>query len=191
MFDSPLKLFLGLITGIAFGFFLQKGRVAKYNVLMGQFFLKDWTVAKIMVTAIAVGSVGVYAMKEAGWVSLDIKPALFGGVIVGALLFGIGMAILGLCPGTSVAACGEGRRDAMVGILGMLFGAGIYVAFYSSLQPVIQSLGNWGKVTLPEVTHTSPWLWIVILVGLTTSIFYLVERRRQFRSPDSLVHKHA
>lgn len=36
MFESPDRLVLGLATGIVFGFFLQKGRVAKYQVILGQ-----------------------------------------------------------------------------------------------------------------------------------------------------------
>lgn len=49
MFDTPGKLALGLLTGIVFGFLLQKGRAAKFHVIVGQFLLRDWTVVKIMV----------------------------------------------------------------------------------------------------------------------------------------------
>ena len=66
MFDSPDKLALGLLTGIVFGFLLQKGRAAKYHVIVGQFLLKDWTVVKIMLTAVILGSVGVYALVNEG-----------------------------------------------------------------------------------------------------------------------------
>ena len=41
MFDSPEKLIFGLATGIVFGFLLQKGRVAKFDVIVGQLLLKD------------------------------------------------------------------------------------------------------------------------------------------------------
>jgi len=160
MFDSPTKLVLGFLTGILFGVFLQKGRVAKYEVIVGQFLFKDWTVVKVMGTAVAVGAVGVYALVAADLASLHIKPALLGGVLVGAVCFGIGMAVLGYCPGTSVAGCGEGRRDAMVGVAGMFAGAALFVAMFPTLQPLIDGLGNLGEVTLPEVTHTSPWLWV-------------------------------
>ena len=61
MFDPAWKLLLGLFTGILFGFLLQKGRAAKFHVIVGQMLLKDWTVLKIMLTAIAVGAIGVYA----------------------------------------------------------------------------------------------------------------------------------
>lgn len=164
MFDSPDKLALGLLTGIIFGFLLQKGRVAKYHVIVGQFLLKDWTVVKIMATAVIVGAIGVYALVAAGAVSLHIKPMLLGGVLIGAVLFGIGIVLLGYCPGTGVAACGEGRRDAMVGVLGMLCGAGIFVALYPVLQPVMEGLGDMGKITVPEALGVSPWLIIGGLV---------------------------
>lgn len=169
MFDSPMKLALGLLTGVVFGFLLQKGRVAKYHVILGQFLLKDWTVLKVMATAIAVGSVGVYALVATGQATLHVKPALLGGILAGGACFGVGMAVFGYCPGTSVAACGEGRRDAMVGVVGMLAGAAAYVALYPTLQPVIKGLGDWGKVTLPEVTGTTPWPWVIglaVAVGL-------------------------
>ena len=164
MFDSPTKLALGLVTGIIFGVLLQKGRVAKFEVIVGQFLFKDWTVVKMMGTAVVVGAVGVYALVAADMATLQIRPALLGGVLLGAVCFGVGMAIFGYCPGTSVAGCGEGRRDAMAGVVGMLMGAALYVGLYEQLEPVIKSLGDWGKITLPDVTNTSEWLWVTLLV---------------------------
>lgn len=123
MFDDTMKLFLGLVTGILFGFLLQKGQVAKFQVILGQLLLKDWTVVKIMGTAVAVGIIGVNILVAAGVASLYIQTASLARVVAGGIVFGIGMAIFGLCPGTSVAASGEGHRDAMVGIIGMLCGA--------------------------------------------------------------------
>lgn len=177
MFDEPLKLVLGLLTGIVFGVLLQKGQAAKYQVIMGQFFLKNWTVVKIMLTAIVVGSVGVWALVNLGYASLQVKPAALGGVLLGGALFGSGLAIFGLCPGTGVAACGEGHRDAIFGVLGMFSGALAYVALYPSLQPITKSLGDWGRVTLPEVTGTSPWLWIAGLIVFGAVVAWLLERK--------------
>lgn len=177
MFESPGKLLLGLLTGIVFGFLLQKGQVAKFRVIVGQLLLRDWTVLKIMATAVAVGAIGVWALVQGGQASLHVKPAQFGGVVAGGLLFGAGLAIFGYCPGTGVAASGEGHRDAMIGTLGMLFGAGAYVAAYSMLQPLINSIADWGKVTLPQVTSTSPWLW-VIAVFAAVLIGVLIDRMR-------------
>ncbi|MBA3483610.1 MAG: YeeE/YedE family protein [Pirellulales bacterium] len=175
MFDSPTKLALGFLTGILFGFFLQKGRVAKFEVIVGQFLFKDWTVVKVMGAAVAVGAVGVYALVAADLATLHIKPALLGGVLVGAVCFGIGMAVFGYCPGTSVAGCGEGRRDAMVGVAGMFAGAALFVAMFPRLQPIIKGLGNLGEVTLPELTHTSPWLWVTG-IAVAAAAGWLVNR---------------
>ena len=179
MFDEPSKLFLGLLTGILFGFFLQKGRVAKYPVIVGQFLLRDWTVVKIMLTAVAVGSVGVYLIVSFGMAELHIRPAAFGAIAWGGLLFGVGLAVLGYCPGTTVAACGEGHRDAMVGLAGMLTGAFAYVWLYPALQAPIGMLPDWGKVTIPAVTGTSPWLWVAGLVATAVVGAYVLEHSRQ------------
>ncbi|MDO9016388.1 MAG: YeeE/YedE thiosulfate transporter family protein [Deltaproteobacteria bacterium] len=178
MFDSPLRLALGLGTGVVFGFLLQKGQVAKYRVIMAQLLLRDWTVAKIMLTAIAVGAVGVYALVGGGHAELHVKPAAFAALLIGGVLFGVGMAVLGLCPGTAVAACGAGRKDAAVGVLGMLVGAGVYVAAYEPVAALGRSLGTLGKVTLPALTYTSPWLWIVALVVAALAMRAVAGSRR-------------
>jgi uncharacterized protein len=183
MFDSPVNLILGLLTGVLFGILLQKGRVAKFEVIVGQFLLRDWTVVKMMGTAVVVGAIGVYALVANDLASLHIRPAVFGGVLVGGFSFGIGMAVFGYCPGTSVAACGEGRRDAMLGVLGMFCGAILYVTFFDQLEPMIQSLGNWGKVTLPDLTNTSPWVWIALLTagGVIAFFFFDFAKRSHHR----------
>jgi len=183
MFDEPLRLLLGLITGLVFGFLLQKGRVAKYEVILGQLLLRDWTVLKIMLTAVAVGAAGVYAMTALGWTSLQIKPLQVGGIVIGALLFGAGMAVLGYCPGTTVAACGEGRRDAMAGLVGMLIGAAAYVLAWPVLRPLIGAGGDFGKITLPQLTHLSPWFWIGILVLAVIALRVLMARRYEESHP--------
>jgi uncharacterized protein len=188
MFDSPDKLVLGLLTGIIFGFLLQKGRVAKYHVIIGQFLVKDWTVVKIMATAVIVGAVGVYALLAAGAVSLHIQPMLLGGVLIGAVLFGVGMVVLGYCPGTSVAACGEGRRDAMVGVVGMLCGAGIFVALYPMLQPMMKGLGDMGEITVPETLGVSPWLIIGALIVVGVIALMLTGRGKSGGTGWSLIH---
>lgn len=178
MFDEPLKLALGLMTGIVFGVLLQKGQVAKFQTILGQLLLKDWTVFKIMATAIVVGTIGVHTLVALDMASLHIQPASVARVLIGGTLFGGGLAILGLCPGTSVAACGEGGRDALIGVLGMLFGAGAYVTLFPKLQTVFESMADLGKVTLPQITGTPPWIWIVALAVVIGIAIVLVERRR-------------
>ena len=178
MFEDPLKLLLGLMTGIVFGVLLQKGQVAKFQKILGQFLLQDFTVIKIMATAIAVGTIGVHALIAMGMADLHVQTASLARVIGGGILFGVGLAVFGLCPGTSVAACGEGRRDAMVGVVGMMVGAGIYVAAFPALEPLFQSMDDYGKVTLPQITNSSPWIWAVGLALVIAIALALLERAR-------------
>lgn len=182
MFESPSQLILGLFTGIGFGFLLQKGRVAKYQTILGQLLLKDWTAFKIMMTAVITGAIGVYFMVEKGAASLDIWPFQPAGMLLGAAFFGIGLAIIGYCPGTGMAGSGEGSRDAMVGVLGMLTGAGILVVGFNALEPVALGLGDWGKVTIPTLLGTSPWPVIAAVAVVVAVALWLITRYETQRS---------
>ncbi len=175
MFESPGQMILGLLTGVAFGFLLQKGRVAKFQTILGQLLLRDWTVFKVMSTAVVVGSIGVYALVDMGVTKLDVWPLQAGGVLLGALLFGVGLAVYGYCPGTSLAGSAEGSRDAMVGVLGMLTGAGLFVALYNRLEPIILLLGDRGKVTIPDLLGVPPWVVIVAMSFLVAGALWLIE----------------
>jgi uncharacterized membrane protein YedE/YeeE len=106
-----------------------------------------------------------------------VKPVQLGAILVGALLFGVGMAVLGYCPGTTIAAIREGRRDAVAGFAGMLAGAAVFVAGYRQLEQLQKSIADWGEVTWPQVTATSPWPWVIAL-GLVALAAWAVVRRR-------------
>lgn len=162
--ESPGQLLLGLGTGVAFGALLQKGRVAKYEVIVSQLRMEDATVAKIMGTAIVVGAAGVQVLVQTGHAALDIKPLRLLSITGGAVLFGTGLALIGYCPGTTLAAIGEGRRDAIAGALGMLAGAALFVRAYPKIKPALEA-GDRGKVTLPRATRTSPWPWIAAMAA--------------------------
>ncbi|MFZ5798551.1 MAG: YeeE/YedE thiosulfate transporter family protein, partial [Thermodesulfobacteriota bacterium] len=120
------QLIYGLITGLAFGFLLQKGQVLRYDRQLGALRLQDMTIVKFMLSTILTAMVGIYLLKDLGLIELSIKSTILGGNIIGGLLFGLGWGMLGYCPGTSMGALGEGRWDAVWGILGMLLGAALY-----------------------------------------------------------------
>ena len=52
-----LQLGIGFAAGILFGFLLQKGGVTNYNVIIGQLLLTDFTVVKVMLSAIQMGTI--------------------------------------------------------------------------------------------------------------------------------------
>lgn len=175
MFEEPTRLLLGLVTGFAFGWLLQKGQVSKYRVILGQMLLKDFTMLKVMLTAIVVGGIGVYALIAMDLAALHVKPMLLGGVVVGGLVFGVGMSLLGYCPGTSVAAIGEGSRHAIWGTLGMLFGAAVYAEAFPYLGGFL-SVGDFGKGTLATALGISPWVVLAALTVATVAIFVALEK---------------
>lgn len=183
MFDAPWKLLLGLVTGIAFGVLLQKGQVAKHRVIVGQLLLRDFTVLKVMLTAIAVGSVGVFALVALGITAFEVKPAALGALLVGALGFGAGLAVLGYCPGTTVAAAGQGNRDAIPGLFGMLFGAFGYVFAFPAVEGLRGAVANLGKVQWPDLTHSPPLLWIGVVSLCALALYAFGRRQRHRQSP--------
>jgi hypothetical protein len=66
-------LFYGLITGILFGYFLQRGQVLRYDKQIGALRFVDMTIVKFMLTAIFVANVGIYLLFDLGLVKLSIK----------------------------------------------------------------------------------------------------------------------
>lgn len=168
---------IGLVTGLLFGFLLQKGEVLRFERQVGFMLLKDMTIIKFMMTAVLVGMVGIYACHTVGLISLSVKATNLAAIVVGGLLFGIGWAIAGYCPGTSVGALAEGRIHALWAILGMLTGAALYAEAYPLMKQTVLTWGNFGAITLPQVLGLSPWVVIVsfILVGL--GLFAWFERK--------------
>ena len=88
-------LILAVGFGAIFGFLLHRGRVASCNTIIGQFLFKDFTVVKIMLTAIIVGGIGVFLLVHFGYAKFAVKPADILAIVLGSAIFGVGMAIYG------------------------------------------------------------------------------------------------
>lgn len=174
--NGPRQLVLGLIFGIVFGFLLQKGGVAKYDVLLGALFLTDFTVMKIMLTAIAVGMIGIFSMHRMGLVQLHVKPTHYAANIIGGLIFGAGFALLGYCPGTGAAALGQGNYDAIAGIMGLLAGSYLYAELSGYLDATILKWGNRGRIMLPDLMGARLAIFIIGFVPLLILILLGIEK---------------
>jgi hypothetical protein len=149
-----------IVFGFLFGAALQYASLNKYNVISGMATLENLTVAKAIAMAIGVGIILLNVEIGFGLASYHVKPVLVGGIVFGGLIFGIGMAILGYCPGTLAISLGEGSLDALTGIIGALAGGLVYTIFLPSIQPVLGP--NWGSISLNSA------------VGGNTIIFYLL-----------------
>ena len=170
------KLVAGVIFGLAFGFLLQKGGVGKFNILIGQLLLQDFTVAKIMLTAIVVGMIGIFTLHHFAKVNLHLKPTRIGANIIGGLLFGAGFALMGYCPGTAAAALGQGSWDALFGMVGLVAGSWIFAEFSASLKKTVEKWGDLGKVLLPDLLHVPRGVFVVIFAVLLTVGLFVLER---------------
>lgn len=149
---APAKaLILGVVFGIVFGFLLQKGGVAKYHVLIGQLLLEDFTVLKVMLSAVIVGGLGIHFMHRAGLVEMHVRPTRYASNIIGGLLFGVGFALSAYCPGTGAAALGQGNYDAIAMMVGMIAGSYLFAEASGWIARRIDPIGDRGKITLHDV----------------------------------------
>ena len=174
--DTPRQLVLGLFFGMVFGFLLQKGGVAKYDVLLGALLLTDFTVMKIMLAAILVGMIGIFGMHALGLVKLHLKPTKYAANIIGGLVFGAGFALLGYCPGTGAAALGQGNLDAVAGIAGLLAGSYLYAEFSKELGKNVLTWGDRGCITLPDLIGVGTTRFLIVfapLLGVALVTLYL------------------
>lgn len=173
--ENSLRLLKGLITGIIFGFLLQKGGVTQYNVIVGQLMLEDFTVVKIIITAIIVGMVGIYALHDLGKIELSPKNHSLKRVIPGGLIFGAGFAVLGYCPGTIAGAVGQGSLDALIpGLAGITMGSGLYALFHQKYGEII-SRGSFSRPTLPAYLGVNHWKIIGPAVIILIIVLMIIE----------------
>jgi uncharacterized membrane protein YedE/YeeE len=172
------ELVYGLFTGVLFGIFLQKAQVIRYDKQLGALRLMDMTIVKFMLSGILVAMAGVYLLQDLGLAKLSVKPTILGGNILGGLIFGAGWGLLGYCPGTSAGALGEGRWDAVWGILGMLAGAAIFAEAYPGLKKTVLTWGDFGKITLPQVLGINHWVIIVLFIIGGLALFWWFEKKR-------------
>lgn len=167
----------GLVTGLLFGFLLQRGRVIRYDKQLGALRLQDFTILKFMLSSIVVAMVGVYFLLDMGMVKLSVKPMIAGGVVVGGLLFGVGWGLFGYCPGTSVAAVAEGRLDALWGIAGGLVGAALYAEAFPWMSRTLLTMGDYGKITIPQALGVNHW-YVIGGAAVLTLLFFMVSEKK-------------
>lgn len=168
--NRAAQLGLGFFFGVIFGFLLQKGGVAKYEVLIGMLLLEDFTVLKVMLSAVIVGMIGIYALHAAGLVKLHIKHTRYGANTLGGIIFGIGFGLAAYCPGTGAAALGQGNLDAIAVLLGLMAGSYLFAEASGWLARTVDRWGDRGELTLDRVFNLKPR----VLVPIMATVLVLV-----------------
>lgn len=172
--DRSLRLATALVIGLLFGFLLQKGGATEYKVLVNQLLLRDFTVLKIIFSAIVVGSIGFHLLVRAGLANPSIKPFKPKPIIIGGLIFGAGFALLGYCPGTLAGAIGTGSVHALLGAFGMVVGSSAFANLYPKIKNFIEE-GNRGGLTIPEMLNVNGGTTLFIVNFLLIIVMILIE----------------
>ncbi len=167
---------LGLLTGLIFGFLLQRGGLTDYNVLEGQLLLENYTVFKVILTAIITGMIGLNILNYLGKIELSLKTGSVGSIVMGGLLFGIGFGFLGYCPGTVVGAVGGGSLDALIGgIPGMIIGAAFFANIYPKVKNSFLEKQPLEMISLKDYFKINNFTLIFSLAGILIILLFIIE----------------
>ncbi len=169
-----MNVLLPIIFGIGFGYILYKVGALEYQSIVNALRLKDLTIPKFMLFSVAVSVVGVFSLRSLGLISLSLITTNPWADIVGGLIFGVGFAFAGYCPGTSIGAWGEGKRDAGYAIVGGLVGILVYTLLQQNgiLSFRTQDLG---MISLIDLISLNPLTIAVIFSTLIIGMIYLLD----------------
>ena len=135
-----------LLAGLVFGLGLIVSGMANPAKVLGFLNLAgpwDPSLALVMVGAIAVGLVAFHVARKrttsllGAAMELPISRQIDRRLVLGSVLFGVGWGIVGFCPGPAIVALGMGEVKAVVFVVAMLFGMGIFELFERRKQAVL------------------------------------------------------
>jgi hypothetical protein len=176
-------LVAALAIGVAFGWCLERAGLGRATTLVGQFYLRNFVVLKVLFTALVTALLGSFWLDRIGVLRLDLVylpetfllPQALGGV-----LFGAGLIAAGLCPGTACAAAASGRVDGIGTVVGMLAGIAAFNAGYGWLQPWADQTAM-GSVTLTDLAGVSYGAGVAVVTLGALAMFTLLERFERVR----------
>ena len=190
LFGDRAALWIALGIGIAFGVCLERAGLGNARKLVAQFYGTDFTVFKVMFSAVVTAMLGTFWLGRVGVLDLSrvyvpetwLLPQVLGGVV-----FGAGLAIGGLCPGTSCVAAASGRGDGLALVAGMFSGVLATGLAFAPLRPLYEATPR-GSLTLPQLLHLPYGVVALFVVAMALAGFGLVEwiERRSTARPVEL-----
>ncbi|QID19529.1 YeeE/YedE family protein [Nitrogeniibacter mangrovi] len=184
---NDVGLASGLLCGFLFGYVLENAGFGSPCKLTAQFRLSDWSVFKVMFTAIVVTAVGLYLLRVAGVLAPDsvyVPPAFLGAVAIGGAFIGAGFAVGGYCPGTSVVGMFSGRVDGLLFSLGLVAGTWVFAGAFDAVEGWTTAGDSAAGDTLPLALGLPEWLILAVLVAAAVAIFIVGGRIEQrFNGP--------
>jgi uncharacterized membrane protein YedE/YeeE len=179
-------ILIALFIGFLFGFVLDKGGLNRYYKIANVFRFTDLTVLRFMMTGMAVGTVGIYTLKYFGLIDFTaVTATVLAANLIGGLVFGVGMALAGFCPGTVVAGAARGQLDYIIpGFLGFLTGGVVYgLAYRTELVQWLLSTGRaeLAYAKLPELLGLDPSLTAFVITEAILIFLYVLGKTRAHR----------
>jgi hypothetical protein len=181
------NLFLAVVLGIGFGFFLERGGLGSARKLTAQFYFVDMSVFKVMFSAIITAMLGLFWLSWIGFLDLSlvhVLPTYLVPQTVGGLIFGAGFVMGGYCPGTSCIAASTGRGDGYIHLLGMIAGILLFGESFPALEEFYNST-SLGQITIPQLLGVPPNFMVFIIVILAVCGFIFAGRIEQRTSARS------
>ena len=187
LFDAPSGL-LAIPVGIAFGATLERVGLGSARTIADQLSARDFTVLKVMFSAIVTAMLGIFWASRLGWLDLsrvampttDVVPQL-----VGAVLFGAGFALASLCPGTACVSAATGTRDGLVTIGGLFAGTLVTSLLWTQLGTLAERAPA-ENATLATDLGLPPGLVVAIITLVALMVIPLSDRiaaRRRSERP--------
>ncbi|MCF8024949.1 MAG: YeeE/YedE family protein [Desulfobacteraceae bacterium] len=158
------QIWLGLLSGIAFGFVIQRIGATNADKMARAHLMLEGEIPRFMLLAIIISSVGLLGLQSANVGRTLIIPVSLVATGLGGILFGVGWGLCGYCPGTTWAAAGEGRMDAVFALLGGLAGTALFAQLHEFLIPLLHAPTNMGQITLADWFGSRPLAVAVLAV---------------------------
>ncbi|MGB2866438.1 MAG: DUF6691 family protein [Sedimentisphaerales bacterium] len=168
---------VGLIMGVIFGASLVLTGLTNPDKIIGALRLKDFYAIRTVAVFLLVGMLGTWILDLFGAANFDIKPAVILPVLIGGAFLGIGLGLTGFSPATGLASAASGRIDALVTVIGMIFGAHVYILIYPSIVVPLERILNFGSLTLPQITGASAASWVVPIFAAGSFALFITRSR--------------
>jgi uncharacterized protein len=126
-------------VGIVFGIVFIKAEIVSWVRIQEMFRLQSFHMYGVIGTAVVVGMISVWLIKKFNIKTIYGEPVEFHdkkfskGQIFGGLLFGLGWALTGACPGPLFAQIGSGALVVIVTLLSAIAGTWVYGYFREKL----------------------------------------------------------
>ncbi len=172
-FGDRASLWIAVAIGIAFGWCLERAGMGSARKLAGQFYLTDLTVFKVMFSAIVTAMLGAFWLGRMGLLDLSrvyVPDTYLLPQFAGGLVFGIGFAVGGLCPGTSCVAAASGRGDGAMLLSGMFVGVLATGLAFRPLEHFYVSTAR-GIMLIPRSAHLSYGVTVAAITAVALAAF--------------------